>query len=189
MAGKPGNGRPRSVVLPMGEIRLLAKKGWCLRELAAKYGCSRQCMLDRMREAGIPRLPPYSMPGQRNGQWKGGRQTDDDGYILIWIPTHPHATCAGTVREHRLVMELKLGRYLLPTEVVHHIDGNRANNAPENLELFATNGEHLATTLKGKRPRWTEAGKERIRQGILRSLENRPVSNRRKKKNGAQQSQ
>jgi hypothetical protein len=36
---------------------------------------------------------------------------------------------------HRVVMETKLGRPLLPGEVVHHIDGNKRNNDPENLEL------------------------------------------------------
>jgi hypothetical protein len=40
-------------------------------------------------------------------------------------------------------MEAKLGRYLEPTEVVHHIDGNRENNDPANLMLFSNNGEHV----------------------------------------------
>lgn len=46
-----------------------------------------------------------------------------------------------TVYEHREVMEAILGRALLPGEHVHHRDGNRANNAPDNLELL-TAAEH-----------------------------------------------
>jgi hypothetical protein len=40
-------------------------------------------------------------------------------------------------------MEKKLGRYLKPEEVVHHIDFVRYNNNPENLYLFKNIKEHI----------------------------------------------
>jgi len=45
--------------------------------------------------------------------------------------------------EHRLVAEAMIGRRLSPSEVVHHIDGNRHNNDPKNLQVI-TQSEHIA---------------------------------------------
>ena len=44
-------------------------------------------------------------------------------------------------REHRVVAEQKLGRPLEKGEVVHHIDGDKLNNHPDNLEVL-TNSQH-----------------------------------------------
>jgi len=54
------------------------------------------------------------------------------------MPEHPRArTGSGRyVFEHILVMEGLLGRYLYPDETVHHINGLRDDNRPENLELW-----------------------------------------------------
>ena len=76
--------------------------------------------------------------GDKNHAWKGGRIVEGGGYVLVKSREHPNANNNGYVLEHRLVMEKKLGRYLLPHENVHHKDGVRDNNSPDNLELWVT---------------------------------------------------
>jgi hypothetical protein len=67
-----------------------------------------------------------------------------NGYYAIYLPEHPYAFGKGYVYEHRHVVEQKLGRYLLRTEIVHHKDGNKLNNNIDNLELCASIAEHKA---------------------------------------------
>jgi hypothetical protein len=52
-------------------------------------------------------------------------------------PTHPNARKDGYVAEHIKVMAAKLGRLRQPFEEVHHKNGVRHDNRPENLELWA----------------------------------------------------
>lgn len=89
----------------------------------SKY-CSRGCL---WKNNGGHNRKPVSW-------WKGAK-----GYILgrIWLPdgTKIH------VRQHRFIVEGVLGRPLHEWEDVHHKDGRKDNNAPENLEIIA-HGEH-----------------------------------------------
>lgn len=85
----------------------------------------------------------WNVTNEHNTKWKGGITYHQFGYKLIKSPDHPHRTKHGYVREHRLVMEKKLGRYLEPHEDVHHINGNKLDNRIENLELVSSRSEHL----------------------------------------------
>lgn len=55
---------------------------------------------------------------------------------MCWSPDHPRAGKGQYVFEHILVMENVIGRYLGPDESVHHRNGVRDDNRPQNLELW-----------------------------------------------------
>ncbi len=50
-------------------------------------------------------------------------------------PLHPNANSNNLYPLHRVIMENKLGRLLLRTEIVHHKNGDRDDDREENLEL------------------------------------------------------
>lgn len=86
--------------------------------------CSRECYQESRADAA---------------RSKDGRSLiNRDGYKEVYIYDHPSIKRSNGKRvgEHRLVMEKVLGRYLHPWEKVHHINGIRTDNRPENLELW-----------------------------------------------------
>lgn len=79
---------------------------------------------------------------EENGRWNGGRFVTDQGYVLILEPEHPRATKYRYVPEQILVAEKVLGKYLPRQAVVHHINGIRDDNRPENLVVCESMGYH-----------------------------------------------
>jgi hypothetical protein len=78
-----------------------------------------------------------SLARDKNPAWRGGRTRNKAGYVMVLMQGHPRARSAsGYVFEHILVMEETLGRHLLPGETVHHRNGVKTDNRPENLELW-----------------------------------------------------
>ena len=90
----------------------------------------------------------HSMKGEKHYNWKGGRTINYNGYVYIKCYDHPFADNKNYVREHRLVVEKILGRYLNPWEKVHHINKCRSDNRIENLIVFSCNGAHIRHEFK-----------------------------------------
>jgi hypothetical protein len=74
-----------------------------------------------------------ALSGSRHYAWQGGKSTTSGGYTTIYMPTHPKADKRHRVREHIVVWENTHGRKLRKGEIVHHINGLKSDNRPENL--------------------------------------------------------
>jgi hypothetical protein len=110
-----------------------------------KY-CSKECCLavtnHILEENGrATRFPIGQTPHNYQGYTTTQSRPGSPRYIQIYAPEHPNGNKDGYVREHRLIMEDILGRYLLEDEIVHHIDENGLNNCPSNLQVM-TASEH-----------------------------------------------
>lgn len=84
---------------------------------------------------------------RKPSKYGGHTKKRNDGYIAVFLPSHPYANKEGYVMEHRLVMEEHIGRYLKKGEEVHHINRKRDDNRIENLALLSTK-EHQALHIK-----------------------------------------
>jgi len=90
--------------------------------------------------------------GKKSELWQGGRYGSTKGYVILNVHglegrakelASKMAHKGGkTIREHRLVMALHLNRPLTKDEIVHHKDGNKSNNAIENLKLLTRRKHH-----------------------------------------------
>jgi hypothetical protein len=127
-------------------------------EIGKRYGRPDHWSAKIRREYGIPSR--IGRPKVKNLE----PRLHPSGYVYV-----------GNDKQHRLVMEQKIGRKLVPGEVVHHIDGDRANNDPGNLVLYPSNSEHLwdergrhAKKSRAKRRDWTQAREKVDAEGRCR---------------------
>ena len=129
--------------------------------LGSRYFHSRKCFYSHHNPGG--RKPPKTVSSYIN----------KNGYVVVYVPSRErHLIDSKTKRkalEHRLVMARLQGRPLLPSETVHHINGIRTDNRPENLELHG--GAHGATV----RYLCCDCGSHNVEPVGLRDRPNQPT--------------
>jgi len=111
-AAVPKERRPKALCAVTGCPNESFARGWCEKHYR------------RWRNTGDPELVRKSGPKPRSDR----RYVHSNGYVIV----------AGGLLEHRVVMEQILGRPLVKGENVHHINGVKHDNRPENLEVWVT---------------------------------------------------
>lgn len=92
----------------------------------------------------------HGRTGEKNGRWNGGKRSHSEGYIQTSCPAHPRANSCGYVLEHILVLECVIGRFIKEPEEVHHKDGDKKNNHPDNLVLCKDRAHHTSLHVKAR---------------------------------------
>lgn len=114
------------------------------KEYYKKWAISRKWYYDRVKTKGSSERENFiSKTKGKQILHNGGRSIDKRWYVLILSKDHPNRNSQWYVREHILVMETYIWRYLTKDEVVHHIDENTSNNNINNLVLCKNQSEHI----------------------------------------------
>lgn len=136
--------RKRGTQLDVDAVKTMYESGMTQAEIAAELNVTQRIVFNFMRRNGIKAriAAKRCQDGEKNSYWHGGRTQDEFGYVMIQCKEHPRASkCGGYVPEHILVAESKIGRHLTTDEVVHHINGRKWDNDPDNLCVM-TKSQH-----------------------------------------------
>jgi len=147
VAFKHGKMKGKSITISTEELRRLY---WddklSLYDIAKRLGCSPDTIHYKMKKFGVP---TRSVKQRNQLVYDNGNrlkrkrfQKPDTRYIMILRATHPRANKHGYIAEHLEVWEKANGRPLPDDWVIHHINGIKDDNRPENLAGMPSHNHH-----------------------------------------------
>lgn len=107
-----------------------------------KYYVSTANRLKRVCDQCRHKAHSCKVAGEKNPAYKGTDFKDKDGYIRTWCPDHHRADNSGRVYQHILVAEAAFGGPITVEYHVHHMNGVKDDNRPENLEVLLASDHH-----------------------------------------------
>jgi len=137
-------------------INLYLNKNMSTREIAMTAGVTRSAILWRLKKWEIPvrgfydplvvkqrtaKIFNYSgLKRDKSPRWKGGKYKSKKGYIMILKPNY-NGRKRRYVHEHTLIWE-EINKKQLPNGwIIHHLNGVKDDNRPENLKAMSSS-EH-----------------------------------------------
>jgi len=123
-------------------IHLYTQEKLSGKQVGERVGYSKHTIWRILKKYGIPRRKGGRlMFGERNPAWKGGSHITPFGYKRILVGNHPRAN-NGYVFEHIIVWEKTHNQSVPKGYVIHHLNGIKTDNRPENL-IAMKRSEHI----------------------------------------------
>lgn len=141
--------------------------------IAKAYGLSYSTIRNALKELGISSKTHSEAVGKGalNHNWRGGKSHTGAGYTVIYKPNHPRAMGKHKgkgiyVLEHILVWEETHHQLLPEGWLIHHLNGVKNDNHPQNLLALTKRGHSPALTLKGVQKRLREVEAQLAQQRL-----------------------
>lgn len=142
-------------------------------QIGKRLGVNDRTIWMRFQSYKIPRRTPSeshilgSKRGSEHYAWKGGR-CHRSGYILVLRPDHPRANRQGYILEHILIWEENHDKPLPSGWVIHHLNGIKTDNRPENLTALPSLKHSQVLKAKATHIRELETETRRLKRELLR---------------------
>jgi len=147
---KPGQGFQKGHIVSLETRKKLSKahKGKSLsREHRLKISRANMgrtvSAITRAKIGKANKINSTGKTGKLSSKWKGGKILQS-GYWRIYRSKHPMRNSRNYVKQSHLVVEKHIKRYLTKDEIVHHINGKKDDDRPENLYIFPSLSKHIS---------------------------------------------